>query len=201
MAVVQALDSNEVVREWLDQISDHWLIVQAEEGGSQILSPESLYSLAEQCEQAEIDDCSDLLFAQQGYLFPKSLTLWNGDLDQALQSNASTPALFINAYREDEYRVRQAKHAENRARLEEWIEDTNGFQRLKAAGSGSTSVSPDDIYRIVNRYDTQWITISTANNDNAKLHPRSLMIAWSAPDGKMGHHLFVAVDPESPDRD
>lgn len=105
--VAQVLDSNEVVREWLDQISDRWLIIQAEEGGSQVLTPENLYALAEQCEQAEIDDCSELLFAREGYLFPSGLTLWNGDLDQALRSDASKPALFINAYRKDEYEARQ----------------------------------------------------------------------------------------------
>lgn len=90
----------EVVADWLKLADGQWDIVQAIEGGSRSLTVDDLYTLAESCEQAEIDDCSDLPYAIAGDLLPQGLVLWNGDLNKACRKEAGHEVYFINAYRQ-----------------------------------------------------------------------------------------------------
>lgn len=198
------LDCAEVVTSWLEKLDSQWIIIQASEGGDRVLTHDELYALAQSCDEAEVDDCSDLPYAQEGYLMPQGLLLWTGDLKRAYRKESGNQVHFVNAYHRTRYLHKQSQHSQTTRQntlrvVREWLESTKGWCRLRAVGSGSQRVAEDTIHEIANRRDTQFATISTANAENPDLHPQSLMIGWENPNGDSGHHLFIATPPANCD--
>lgn len=106
MSVVQSQEQancSKVVKTWLNELDDQWIIIQASDEGDRILSPQELYGISSNCQQSEIDDCSDLSYAQQGYLFHQGLLLWTGDLAKAYRQEEGNQVYFVNAYQRRQY--------------------------------------------------------------------------------------------------
>lgn len=88
----------ETVQQWIAQ-TEGWQRVQATEEAGEGVSVNELLHLAEQAEWAELDDCSDLPYAQEQILHPTGLHLgWGEAIAACTQAHPSARILFFNAY-------------------------------------------------------------------------------------------------------
>lgn len=193
MPVAEALGKIDRVRAWLNRIDDSWIIVQSTETGGAEITPSQVMDLAEKKEWAELDDQSDLLYARQGYLYPEGIILGTGDPAKAYRKEVGHTAIFINAYEKGKYCRRRNAVMEISTRVRQWIDETEGYNRLIAVSSGSKPISPAEILRLASRHDARYASISSANDNTPNMHSKSLQIAWNAPDNSVGYHLIVAV--------
>jgi len=96
----------EAIQQWLSQ-TEGWQRVKATESTeSQVVTDKDILQLADRCDWASLDDVSDLLNSQQGFMHSTALELGWGDPIAAYRNGNSDAhgVYFFNAYRSDSNR-------------------------------------------------------------------------------------------------
>lgn len=103
--LVQVASKWEKVERWLKQTDDsQWVKIQATGDSNGIpVTPANILELTLKCEWAEIEDMSELLYNQQGIMFPHGLEIGWGDPSKAYREGNSSEAgvYFFNAYKRE----------------------------------------------------------------------------------------------------
>lgn len=76
-----------LVSQWLKEVTG-WVLVRANSGEGGSLTPERLLEIAQHADRVELEDYSDLPYAQNGYMHPQGIVLIAGETES-----------FFNAYR------------------------------------------------------------------------------------------------------